>query len=163
MALKFTRLTRPDIRHLKSGEKLTEHGITAERMAGDDVRYSVNIMVDGQRIHRVIGLASDGTTRTQAEEFISKARSEAKERRLKLPVGRKLHLTFETAAALNMKRLEESGGKNIKEKKWHFRLHLTPYFGSMRLGTVFNNLQIIFSCQVDEFFHVGRYAKLMNY
>ena len=29
MALRFTRLTRPNIRALKPGEKITEHGITA--------------------------------------------------------------------------------------------------------------------------------------
>ena len=52
------------------GEKITEDGITAERLADSDVKYSVNIMVDGQRIHRVIGLDSDGVTRSQAEIFI---------------------------------------------------------------------------------------------
>jgi hypothetical protein len=36
-----------------------------------------NVMADGQRIHRVIGRESDGTTRTQAEDFIEKARTEA--------------------------------------------------------------------------------------
>ena len=40
--------------------------------------YAVNVMVNGQRIHRVIGRESDGTTRTQAEEFIEKARQDAK-------------------------------------------------------------------------------------
>ena len=32
VTLRFTRLDRPSIRRLKSGEKITEHGITAERM-----------------------------------------------------------------------------------------------------------------------------------
>ena len=55
MAVRFSRLTRPAIRRLKPGEKITEHGITAERLPDGDTRYSVNVMVDGQRIHRVIG------------------------------------------------------------------------------------------------------------
>lgn len=63
----FTKLTRTAIRKLNAGEKLTEHGITFERVTNGDGAYSVNVMVDGQRIHRVIGRESDGTTRTQAE------------------------------------------------------------------------------------------------
>ena len=55
-------------------------------------------MVDGQRIHRVIGRESDGTTRTQAEEFIEKARQDAKAGRLNLPTGRKIALGFKEAA-----------------------------------------------------------------
>ena len=98
MAIKFTRLTRPEIRKLQAGERITEHGITAEGLKDGDTRYSVNIMVDGERIHRVIGRGSDGTTRTQAEDFIAKARAEAREGRLNLPKGRKLHLTFAVAA-----------------------------------------------------------------
>ncbi len=51
-------------------------------------------MVDAQRIHRVIGKESDGTTRTQAEEFIEKAKQDAKSGRLNLPKGRKIALNF---------------------------------------------------------------------
>ncbi|MBT6221271.1 MAG: hypothetical protein HOJ67_04230 [Rhodospirillaceae bacterium] len=35
---------------LPTGETITEHGTTATRITNGDVRYSVNIMVDGQRI-----------------------------------------------------------------------------------------------------------------
>ena len=97
MAVRFTRLTRPAIRKLKAGERITEHGITAEGLPDGGVRYSINIMVDGQRIHRVIGRDSDGTTRSQCEGFIAKTRTEAKEGRLNLPKGRKTHLTFAKA------------------------------------------------------------------
>jgi len=55
MSLKFSKLTRPSIRKLTEGQKIIEHGITFERFANGDGRYRVNIMVDGQRIHRVIG------------------------------------------------------------------------------------------------------------
>jgi hypothetical protein len=39
-------------------------------------------MVDGERIHRTVGRESDRSTRTQAEQFIEKARRDAREGRL---------------------------------------------------------------------------------
>ena len=136
MSLRFIRLTRPNIRRLKPGETITEHGITAERLPSGDVRYSVNIMVDGQRIHRVIGKESERVTRTQAEEFIAKVRSDAKHDRLSLPKGRKLNFTFEKAAYLYLTRLKEADGKDLVNNEQHLRSHLTPYFGQMRLDKI---------------------------
>ena len=136
MALRFRHLDRPAIRRLAAGQKITEHGITAERLVDGDIRLSVNIMVDGQRIHRVIGRESEGVTRTQAEEFIEKARSDAREGRLSLPRGRKLHLTFGAAADLYLNKLLEVGGKDYVNNEQHIRLHLKPYFGSMRLDQI---------------------------
>ncbi len=136
MTKRFTRLTRPWIRRLEPGAKITEHGITAERLSDGDVRYSINIMVDGQRIHRVIGRKSDGTTRTQCEDFIAKAHADAKEGRLNLPSGRKLHLTFAAAADSYLKKIEEIGTKDYVNNEQHIRLHLKPYFGMMRLDKI---------------------------
>ena len=136
MPLRFTRLTRPAIRKLQAGKRITEYGITAERLKDGDVRYSVNVMVDGERIHRVIGRASDGTTRTQAEDFIAKTRADAKERRLNLPKGRKVALSFAKAAALYMNHLRDTGGKGISEKERHLRLHLVPDLGNMPLDRI---------------------------
>lgn len=133
---RYARLARPAIRRLKPGEKITERGIAAECLQNGDIRYSVNIMVDGQRIHRVIGKASDGTTRTQAEEFIAKVRSDAKAGRLDLPKGRKVRLTFAAAAALYVQRLREGEGKRLIEKDQHFRLHLLPELGRMPLDKI---------------------------
>ena len=136
MSLRFTRLTRPNIRALKSGEKITEHGITAASLKDGDVRYSVNIMVDGERIHRVIGRESDGTTRSQAEAFIGKVRSDAREGRLSLPKGRKTQLSFTAAADIYLKKLKEIDGKDYENNERHLRLHLTPYLGAMRLDRI---------------------------
>ena len=94
MARRFDRLHRLAVRRLSSGDKITEHGIAAERMENGDTRYSVNIMVDGQRIHRVIGRESEAVTRRQCEEFIQIKRTEAREGRLSLPKGRKTHLSL---------------------------------------------------------------------
>ncbi len=136
MTLRFTKLDRPAIRRLKSDQKITEHGITAERLPDGDTRYSVNVMVDGQRIHRVIGRQSEGVTRTQGEDFIGKQRAEAREGRLSLPKGRKLHLTFAAAADLYLSKLKEIGGKDYVNNEQHLRLHLVPYFGKMRLDRI---------------------------
>ena len=136
MAVRFTRLTRPNIRRLKPGERITEHGITAERRPDGDIRYSVNVMIDGTRIHRVIGQESEGVTRSQAEQFIAMARSEAREGRLSLPKGRKTHVTFERAAADYLARLDETGGKNLVAKRRQLLLYLVPFFGSQRIDAI---------------------------
>lgn len=136
MTLRFTRLDRPAIRKLQPGEAISEHGITAERLADGDLRYTVNVMVDGQRIHRVIGKESDGVTRTQAEEFIEQARSDARASRLSLPKGRKTHLSFAQAADAYIKRLDEAGGKNMVAKRRHVTRYLKPYFGNQQLNGI---------------------------
>jgi integrase len=136
MSLRFTNLDRISIRAMKPGEKVTEHGVTVARLKNGDARYSVNVMVDGQRIHRVIGLESDGVTRTQCEDFIEARRTEAREGRLSLPQGRKTHLTFSQSADDFITRLEETGGKNIKAKKRQFRMYLKPFFKSQRLNAI---------------------------
>ena len=82
MTQRFSRLDRAGIRKLQPGQKIAEHGITVERLTAGDLRYSVNIMVDGKRVHRVIGRDSEGVTRTQCEEFIEQARTDARAARL---------------------------------------------------------------------------------
>jgi integrase len=136
MALRFSRLDRANIRRLLPGHKLAEHGITAERLADSDIRYSVNVMIDGRRIHRVVGKESGGVTRTQCEDFIAAAQTDARAGRLNLPKARKLALTFGVAADNYTKLLAESSGKNIPIKRRQIRMYLTPYFGSMRLDSI---------------------------
>lgn len=136
MARNFVKLTRAAIRTLTAGDKLHEHGITFERLSNGDGRYVVSIMVDGQRIHRVIGRESDGTTRTQAEEFIEKVRQDAKAARLNLPKGRKLALGFADAAAKYLAKLEEEGGKDIPKKRQRLRKHLAPFFRDLPLSNL---------------------------
>lgn len=130
------KLDRPTIRALKPGEKATAEGIIAERMTNGDTRYSVNIMVDGQRIHRVIGLESEGVTLTQAREFIAMARTNAREGRLNLPKRRKTPLSFTKAADEYIEKLVHGDGKNITQKQQQLRDYLKPYFGSKRLDAI---------------------------
>lgn len=129
----FSKLNRPAMRKLKPGTSIAEHGITFERLESGDGVFTVNVMVDGQRIHRVVGKESDGTTRTQAEEFIEKLRRDAKENRLALPKGRKVALSFREAAARYLLKLEEEGGKDLRMKTRRLNLHLVPFLGEMPL------------------------------
>jgi integrase len=136
VALTFARLTRPAIRSLAIGERIAEHGIIADRLKSGDVRYTVDMVCDGQRIHRVVGRESDGVTRTQAELFIEQARTEARGGRLNLPMGRKVALLFGPAADDYIRRLRASDGKNIARKESHLVLHLKPHFGTVRLSKI---------------------------
>tara|TARA_R110001599_G_scaffold73783_9_gene203987 strand:- start:10 stop:1254 length:1245 start_codon:yes stop_codon:yes gene_type:complete len=142
MALKFTKLTRPAIRSLEKGQSLSEHGITALCQASGDIRYSVNIMVDGQRIHRVIGRQSEGVTREQAENAIESFRTKAREERLGLPTGKKIHRTFAKAAAEYLDRLTattgqgQKGFKDLPNKRRHIERYLSPYFGTKRADQI---------------------------
>ncbi len=145
MAATFQILTRPNIRKLEQGKYLdkrgrvakaiTEHGITAERMANGDIRYSVNIMENNERVHRVIGRQSTGTTRTQAEEAIAAFKTKAREGRLDLPKGRKTHRTFSEAAAAYLERIKDDNkhGRNYDRKKRHVEDQLNPHFKSQRI------------------------------
>lgn len=136
MAVKFSRLTRPAIRAMQPGERLNEHGITAERQGNGDVRYTINVMVDGQRIHRVVGRESEGVTREQAERLIEKLRTDAREGRLNLPKGRKTALSFKEGANDYLDKLEEIGGKQIGRKRQQLETRLTPHFSGVRLSGV---------------------------
>ncbi len=136
MAKTFESLTRPAMRKLKPGEKIIEHGIEYERLSKTDGVFLVNLMVDGQRIHRTIGKESDGTTRTQAEEYIEKVRRDAREERLALPKGRKVALAFSDAAEKYLHKLEEEGGKDLYTKTYRLKTHLVPFFEHTPLSKI---------------------------
>jgi integrase len=136
MAKSFTKLTRPNIRKTRPGQQINEHGITFFRQTDGDGRYTVNIMVDGQRIHRVIGNESDGVTRKQAEDYIQKVRTESREGRLNLPKGRKLTLGFREAADRYLVKLAQEGGKDINSKKRRLKHHLKPFFANKPLSKI---------------------------
>ena len=136
MSLKFNRLTRSSIRALGIGRAIMEHGIKAERLGTGDIRFSVNVQVDGQRVHRVIGRESEGVTRAQAEAYIEQARTEARAGRLGLPKGRKLYRSFSQASEDYLRLLDDSGGRNMHKKRKHFEMHINPYFGQMRIDRI---------------------------
>jgi len=146
MAMKFSKLTRSNMRKLNPGERLNEHGIIFERLTNGDGKFTINIMVDGQRIHRTVGKESDRATLSKTIEYIEKIKTEARENRLNLPKGRKLVLGFKEASVKYLKRLEEEGGKDIEKKRQRLNLHLVPFFGDRPLSQI-------------ETFNVNRYKK----
>lgn len=85
-------------------------------------------MVDGIRVHRIVGKESEGVTRSQAEDFIEQARTEARKGRLNLPKGRKVALGFREAAEKYLIKLEKEGGKDLKKKEQRLRRLLSPFF-----------------------------------
>lgn len=134
--LKFAKLTRVNQRNLPTGKKIEENGITFEKLSNGDSRYTINIMVDGQRIHRVVGKESEGVTRLQAEELIAKLRTDARHGRLNLPKGRKTVLSFSNAASKYLEKLKEEDGKDINRKKIRFDLYLIPFFKETPLNKI---------------------------
>lgn len=136
MARTFRKLNRTDTRKLEAGQSLTEHGITFERMSDGDGRYSVNVMVDGERIHRVIGRESEKVTRSQAERFIEQVRTDARHGRLKLPKGRKTAFSFRKAADKYIEKLKAGGGRDLSAKKRKLELHLSSFFGDRPLDKI---------------------------
>ena len=64
MARSFIKLTRTRLRALQPSERCTEQGITFERLVNGDGLFSVNVMVDGKRVHRNLGRESEGVTPT---------------------------------------------------------------------------------------------------
>lgn len=136
MTKRFQKLTRPAMKALFPGDRIMEAGIIFRRDADGDGVFSVNIMVDRRRIHRVIGRESEGVTRQQAEIFVAQARTDARRDRLGLPEGRKTPLGFKEAADRYIDRLNEEGGKNIKAKRRQLDQHLIPFFGTRPVSQI---------------------------
>ncbi|MDA0781239.1 MAG: site-specific integrase [Rickettsiales bacterium] len=136
MAQKFLKLTRPNLRKLTAGGTLSENGITFERLMNSDGRFTVNIMVDGMRVHRVIGKESEGVTREKAEEFINQARADARSGRLNLPKGRKTVFTLRRAVDEYIEKLGQEGGKDIHAKKRRLTQHVAAMLGDKPLPQI---------------------------
>ncbi len=126
----FAKLTRPGMRGLKAGESLSEHGITFTRLASGDGRWSVNVMVARQRHHQVVGLESEGYTRTQAEDLVATLKA-AKRSAAHGVQGSKAPFSQTLAAAADeyLVYLRKHDGKDLKAKEMRFREHLKPHLG----------------------------------
>ncbi len=134
--IKFTKLTRVNMRKLQCPRKIVEHGIIFERLENGDGRFYINIMVDGQRVHRVVGKESEGVTRQQVEDIISKLRSDARQGRLNLPKGRKTVFSFKEASEKYLENQKIEGAKNLRSKNCHLRTHLLPFFNETPLNKI---------------------------
>jgi integrase len=129
-------LGRDAVKALQSGAAITDGGMTAIRLPDGDIRWSINIMVSGRRIHRVIGRESEGVGRADCLAFVERVRTEERGERLNLPAGRKTWLSFAQVAERYLTRMEEGGGRNLKSKRQHLNQWLIPYFGKQRADTI---------------------------
>jgi len=136
MALRFQKLTQSNLRALQPNKTVNEHGISATRLANGDLRWKIGTMVDGTRIHRVIGKESEGVTRTQAEQVIEKLRTDARDNRLSLPKARKNVVSFAQCADDYIAGLTLEDGKGIARKTQHVEARLKPHFGKLRIDSV---------------------------
>lgn len=128
----FTKLTRPGVRGLKTGQSISEHGITFTRLTNGDGRWSVNVMINRVRHHQVVGTESEGFTRTQAEELIARLKAGKRERAH--GVRKAKAVTFRDAGKLYLAHLEATGGKEIDKKRIRLETHLYPVLGGIQLS-----------------------------
>lgn len=126
-------LDRNSLRKLRAGHTRSERGITYTKLPNDG-RWSINVMVNRVRHHQVVGLESEGYTRTQAEEVI--ATLKAKKREMShgstAPVHR-VRLSIAKAAAQYLEYLGSHGGKDLEGKVSRFTLHIVPHLGKIGL------------------------------
>jgi len=99
-------------------------------MKGGNVKYLINVMVDGTRIHRTVGRSNEGVSRSDAERLIERLRTEAREGRLKLQKKRKLAMSFAEVAIRYLAKLDETGGANLARKKQQITTQLLPFFAN---------------------------------
>lgn len=131
----FNRLTRNEMRSLKPMASLSEHGITYTRLANGDGRWSINVMVNRQRHHQVIGLESEGYTRTQAEDVIATLKANKRTAAHGVHGSRQpASLTVSGAADDYLKYLAKHDGKDITSKTMRFAEHLTPHLGQKQVA-----------------------------
>lgn len=136
MAKKYEKLTRENMRKLSAGDYLTESGIVYKKLSNSDATFSVNLMVDGQRIRRSIGRESEGVTLAKVEIYIEQKKTEARENRLNLPKGRKNFLRFQEAADKYIENLKIESGKNVPQKQQQLRDYITPFFKNLIINNI---------------------------
>ncbi|HFT6991928.1 TPA: tyrosine-type recombinase/integrase [Stenotrophomonas maltophilia] len=126
----FAKLTRAGMRRLAAGQSLSEHGITYTRTATGDGRWSVNVMVARRRHHQVVGLESEGYTRTQAEELVATLKA-AKRSAGHGVQGNRANASQSVAQAADdyLAYLRLHDGKDIDTKERRFRDHIKPHLG----------------------------------
>ncbi|MET4727937.1 integrase [Lysobacter enzymogenes] len=131
----YAKLTRPAMRALKPGASINEHGIIYTKLANGDGRWTVNVMVARARHHHVVGLESEGYTRTQAEEIVAKLKAQ-KRTAAHGVAGSKQAAPRSVRAAADeyLEYLEKHNGKDIVAKRMRFKEHLTPHLGNLSVA-----------------------------
>lgn len=132
-----TKLSRDRLRKLKVGATAHESGIAFTRLAGGDGRWSVNVMVARVRHHVVVGLESEGYTKTQAEELVARLKAGGREREhgVASPKARG-RLTIAREVDDYLEFLREHNGRDVDAKARRFRQHIVPGLGKISLATL---------------------------
>ncbi|WP_363800070.1 tyrosine-type recombinase/integrase [Lysobacter firmicutimachus] len=131
----FAKLTRPAMRALEPGASINEHGIVYTKLKNGDGRWAVNVMVARTRHHQVIGLESEGYTRTQAEEVVAKLKAQ-KRAAVHGVAGSKQGAprSIRAAAEDYLDYLAKHNGRDIETKRMRFKEHLTPHLGALSVA-----------------------------
>lgn len=129
-----TGFQRAALRKLAIGKSASEKSITYTKLAGDG-RWSVNVMVNRVRHHIVVGLESEGYTRTQAEEVIAglKAKKREQEHGVAAPKHRTRH-SIRKASESYLAFLSEHGGKDVGGKRGRFDRHVNRLLGDVSVA-----------------------------
>lgn len=131
----FAKLTRTGMRGLQPGQSISEHGITYTRLAGGDGRWTVNVMVNRRRHHQVVGLESEGYTRTQAEDLVATLKAAKRADAHGVSGSRRpASMTVASAAADYLDYLAKHDGKDLDSKRRRFQQHLTPHLGGRQVA-----------------------------
>ncbi|WP_262422349.1 tyrosine-type recombinase/integrase [Brevundimonas denitrificans] len=99
-----------------------------------------------KRIHRVLGLSSEGWTIKKCEARIEALKADILFGTSSLPAGRKTQLRFSELADWYLQEMEDTNGKNMMSKRPQIKKRLKPYFGDRIIETLSEE-------------HVGRYIR----
>lgn len=131
----FAKLTRAGMRGLKAGQSLSEHGITYTRTGSGDGRWSVNVMVNRRRHHQVVGLESEGYTRTQAEDLVSSLKAAKRSAAHGVAGSRQGRpQSISQAAEDYLSYLATHDGRDLVAKRMRFDQHLVPHLGQKQVA-----------------------------
>ncbi|WP_369942791.1 tyrosine-type recombinase/integrase [Xanthomonas medicagonis] len=131
----FAKLTRAGMRGLQPGQSLSEHGITYTRTSAGDGRWSVNVMVNRRRHHQVVGLESEGYTRTQAEDVVSALKAAKRSAAHGVAGSRQARvLSISQAADDYLAYLAKHDGRDLVAKMMRFQQHLVPHLGQQQVA-----------------------------
>jgi len=123
--------SRSELRRLKPGQTRSERGVVYERLDGDG-RWSINVMVNRVRHHQVVGLESEGYTRTQAEDVIAALKAKKRETNhgVVAPAHR-VRLSIAKAVDDYLEFLRGHDGKDLEAKTRRFEQHIVPHLGKI--------------------------------
>lgn len=141
-ASKHKTLSPQIVKALEVGETVTGEGITASKLPDGALRFTINIMANGHRVHRVLGTDREGLTLTIVRKKIIQIKADALNDRLDLPKGRRKHRTFKEAAKEYLANIEaatgpaDKGYADIPNKRRNLNQHLVPTLGRHRLDRI---------------------------